>query len=98
MLKGPGYAVRDARDRRKAFDPRAENADRTGVRTDETRYRVEQGGLAGAVWPDQAVDRAGVHLDGHVIDRNEGIVTLAYALGFNGRRRAATGGRGYCFC
>ncbi|MNP74825.1 hypothetical protein D3C76_1717640 [compost metagenome] len=44
------------------------NHDTSGVTLNDTDHHVERGGLAGAVWPQQADDLAGFHFQADVFN------------------------------
>ena len=48
----------------------------------ELGQQVEEGGLAGAIGPDEGMDIAPAHLQVHVVDRDEALEFLGQALGF----------------
>ena len=83
---------------RQAVDAFAVEADRAGVGRKHAGDHVEQRGLAGAVGTDQREDRAGRHLEAHVVDREQ--AAKALADGVDSRAAAlicrAPSGRGAC--
>ena len=62
---------------------------RARIGTVESRERVEQRRLAGAVGPDQGLDRALVNVEGHRVDRGQAAETL---------RHLADGEQGHASC
>src|SRR6516164_207083 len=76
-----------ARDRRRprSRDVLAVENDVAARRREEVREQVEAGRLAGAVGPDQRVDRAAPNRETHVIDRDEALELLGQAAGLEDR-------------
>ena len=76
-----------ARIGRQMGDVAAGKADRAGVRGEIAGELADQGGLAGAVGPDQRVDLARPHVDGDVVGREQTAETLDQAVGGQQRLR-----------
>src|SRR6185437_12244540 len=76
-LESPGHPERDALMRRQSGDVAAVEADGAGGRREKSADQVEEGGLAGAVRPDDRAQFALRHIERNLAHRDE----IAEALG-----------------
>ena len=67
-----------------------ENERSPGVWSRKSEQHPQRRRLAGAVWPEEAGDRAGFELERQVVDRQNAAEALRQRLGYNDRRYAIT--------
>ncbi len=88
LLEGPGDAVTRARLHAGMGQPRVVETDLAAVDQVVARHHVEQGRLAAAVGADQPVDLARLHVERHLVERDQAAEAFRDLGGAQRRHRA----------